>query len=61
MAYACDRRYFLLAAGTIGLIQLSCMITDWIFKFMRGFHHFWFVALAGAIHILTLRPCGDSS
>ena len=55
MAYACDRRYFLLAAGTIGLIQLSCMIEEWIFKFMRGFHHFWFVAL---VELFIFSLCG---
>ena len=55
---ACDRRYFLLATGTICLIQLSCIIEEWIFKQLHGFHYFWFVAL---IELLLFTVLGHAS
>ena len=40
-----DRRFVLLAAGTIFFIQASCVIEEWIFKQLPGFRFHWFVAL----------------
>ena len=52
----CDRRYLLLSAGTISLIQLSCIIEELIFKQLPHFHHFWFVAL---VELLLFTVCGQ--
>ena len=54
MPYSCDRRFLMLASGTVVLIQTSCMIEEWIFTRLRGFHHFWFVAL---VELLLFTAC----
>ena len=37
--------FALLAAGTIGFLQLSCVLEEWIFKQLPGFNFHWTVAL----------------
>jgi len=58
MRGGCDRRYLALAAGTISLIQLSCVIEELIFYRMPGFHFFWFVAL---VELLIFTMLGHAS
>ena len=67
-------RYAALAVGTVSLIQLSCIIEEYIFKqLVRHFKHFWFVALVelllftifsfwslGGSSALVQRPTGPS-
>lgn len=58
MPYACDRRFLMLASGTVIGIQLSCVIEEWIFKHLRGFHHFWFVAL---VELMLFAACSHAA
>ena len=51
---ACSRRFLLLAAGTIGFVQLSCILEEWIFKQLPGFRFHWTVALVELILFAVL-------
>ena len=57
-------RYAALAVGTVSLIQLSCIIEEYIFKqLVRHFKHFWFVALVELLlfTIFSFWSLGGSS
>ena len=62
MPDACGRRCLLLSVGTIGFVQLSCIIEEWIFKQLPGFHFHWTVALVELVlfaafgHVANLEP-----
>ncbi len=55
---AADRRWLLLATGTIIFIQASCVIEEWIFKQLPGFKFHWFVALVELVLFALLGHVG---
>uniref|UniRef100_A0A7S2BJP8 Uncharacterized protein n=1 Tax=Haptolina brevifila TaxID=156173 RepID=A0A7S2BJP8_9EUKA len=54
-------RFLLLASGTIVLVQLSCVIEEWIFKQMLpNFTFHWFVALVELVLFTVLGHIGHA-
>ena len=56
-----DRRFLLLATGTIVFIQVSCVIEEWIFKQMPGFRYHWFVALVELLLFTILGHAANAA